>query len=294
MKLERSHRKGIILAGGTGSRLYPLTYSISKQLMAIYDKPMIYYPLCTFMSCGISKILIITNPDQKNLFQKLLGDGSHLGIDLKYEVQKEPKGIAQAFLIGSNFISNDNVALILGDNLFHGDNLCEQLKVADKKGNGGTIFAYRVKNPRRYGVVDFDSQKNIFSIKEKPKDTKSKYAVTGLYFYDNSIIEKARKVKSSERGELEITDINHMFLEEKNLKLEIFGRGTAWLDTGTFDSLQEAGSFIKTLENRQGVKIGCPEEVAWLNGWINNNQLENLAKPLIKSGYGKYLIELLN
>ena len=294
MKLERSHRKGIILAGGTGSRLYPLTYSISKQLMAIYDKPMIYYPLCTFMSCGISKILIITNPDQKNLFQKLLGDGSHLGIDLKYEVQKEPKGIAQAFLIGSNFISNDNVALILGDNLFHGDNLCEQLKVADEKGNGGTIFAYRVKNPRRYGVVDFDSQKNILSIKEKPKGTKSKYAVTGLYFYDNSIIEKARRVKPSERGELEITDINQMFLEEKTLKLEIFGRGTAWLDTGTFDSLQEAGSFIKTLENRQGVKIGCPEEVAWVNGWINNNQLENLAKPLIKSGYGKYLIELLN
>ena len=221
MKLEKSARKGIILAGGTGSRLYPLTNAVSKQLMPIYDKPMLYYPLCTFMSCGINNILIITNPDQKSLFQKLLGDGSHLGIDLKYMVQNEPEGIAQAFIIGEQFISNDNVALILGDNLFHGDNLCQQLKNADNRKSGGTIFAYSVRDPRRYGVVDFDSNKKILSINEKPKNTSSKYAVTGVYFYDNSIVEKANRVKPSARGELEITEINQMFLEEENLKLEI-------------------------------------------------------------------------
>ena len=293
MKLEKSARKGIILAGGTGSRLYPLTKALSKQLMPIYDKPMLYYPLSTFMSCGISNILIITNPEEKNLFQKLLGDGSQLGINLKYKVQKNPEGIAQSFLIGSDFIYKSNVALILGDNLFHGENLFQKLKIADKRKNGGTIFAYSVKEPNRYGVVDFDDAKNILSIKEKPKNPFSKYAVTGLYFYDDSILEKAQRVKPSDRGELEITEINQMFLKEGNLHLELLGRGTAWLDTGTFDSLQEAGEFIKTLENRQGLKIGCPEEIAWLNGWISDNQLENLAKPLIKSGYGKYLLGLL-
>ena len=293
MLLNNSQRKGIILAGGTGSRLYPITKVISKQLMPVYDKPMIYYPLSTLMYAGIKNILIITNPNEKYLFRNLLGNGSHLGIDINYATQEKPEGIAQAFLIAADFIEKDNVALILGDNLFHGDQLFEQLKEANNKQKGGTIFAYNVQNPQRYGVVDFDSEGNALSIQEKPQNPLSRYAVTGLYFYDNSILNKARKVKPSDRGELEITTINQMFLKENNLKVEVLGRGTAWLDTGTFDSLQEAGSYISTLERRQGLKIGCPEEASWRNRWINNNELMKLSLPLSKSGYGKYLINLL-
>ncbi len=293
MILENSKRKGIILAGGTGSRLYPLTKVISKQLMPIYDKPMLYYPLTTLIYSGIRNILLITNPSEEILFKNLLGDGSQLGMRIKYAVQEKPDGIAQAFLIGANFIQDDNVALILGDNLFHGDNLLDKLQKANIRDEGGTIFAYNVKNPQRYGVVEFDTNGNALSIEEKPKKPLSKFAVTGLYFYDNSIISKAMRVKPSKRGELEITSINQMFLEENKLKVEVLGRGTAWLDTGTVDSLQEAGAYIRTLERRQGLKIGSPEEAAWRNGWITDDELIQIALPLLKSGYGQYLVDLL-
>lgn len=294
MFLESLGRKGIILAGGTGSRLYPLTKAISKQLMPIYDKPMIYYPLTTLMNAGINDFLIITTPKEKDLFRNLLGDGNQIGININYAIQEKPEGIAQAFIIGADFIKDEDVVLILGDNLFHGDNLLKQLKEADNIKKGGTIFAYNVRNPQRYGVVDFNQSGKVLSIQEKPKDPLSNYAVTGLYFYDNSILNKAEKVQPSDRGELEITSINQMYLQEGNLQVQVLGRGTAWLDTGTFDSLHEAGAYIKTLEKRQGLKIGCPEEAAWRNGWINSDQLLELSKPLSKSGYGNYLVELLD
>ena len=287
------NRKGIILAGGTGSRLYPVTAGVSKQLLPVYDKPMIYYPLSTLMLAGIRDILIITTPHDQASFMRLLGDGGTWGISIKYAIQDYPAGLAQAFLIGSDFINGDPVALILGDNLFYGTDLRSQLvKAAHHKYS--TIFGYLVSDPQRYGVIEFDKNQNIKDIVEKPISPKSKYAVTGLYFYDSSIVEKAKEVLPSKRGELEITDINKMYLEENNLDLILFNRGTAWLDTGTIDSLHDASSFIRTIELRQGLKVGCPEEVSWRKGWINSQELESSAKNLIKSGYGKYLLNLLS
>ena len=290
--IKQSKRKGIILAGGTGARLAPLTLSISKQLLPVFDKPMIYYPLSTLMMAGIRDVLIITKPEEKHLFQKLLGDGSNWGMNIKFEVQFEPKGIAEAFLIGSEFIAKSNVALILGDNLFHGDKLLDSLQLVDKQQEGGTVFSYPVKNPESYGVVEFDLNGNALNIEEKPNRPKSIYAVTGLYFYDNSVIQRAKNIVPSSRGELEITSINQSYLRDGLLKVQTIGRGTAWLDTGTFQSLQEAGSYIKTLENRQGLKVGCPEEVAWRNKWISTSELVKLAEKLLRSGYGHYLINL--
>ena len=291
---NQSKWKGIILAGGNGSRLYPITKTVSKQLIPIYNKPMIYYPLCTLMNAEIRDFLIITKPDEKNLFENLLGDGSKFGINITYAVQKKPEGIAQSFLIGEHFIGSDNVALILGDNLFHGDNLLNKTKKAKKIKNGGSIFAYYVNDPNRYGVVDFDVEGNVISIEEKPINPPTNFAVTGLYFYDNSVLSKAKKVTPSKRGELEITEINQMYLNNGTLKVQILEPGTTWLDTGTFNSLHEASSYVKTIENRQGLKISCPEEVAWKNGWIKNEELEKLALPLLNSYYGKYLINLLS
>ena len=287
-------RKGIILAGGNGTRLFPITKSVSKQLLPVYDKPMIYYPLTTLMLAGIREIMIISNPRDKNTFQSLLGDGKELGLKLFYEVQAKPEGLAQAFLIASDFIDNQPVALVLGDNLFHGFGFRPQLKNANELIRTATVFAYLVSDPQRYGVVEFDSEGFAISIEEKPSSPKSRFAVTGLYFYDSTIVEKASRVKPSERGELEITAINQMYLEENNLKVEIMGRGMAWLDTGTFDSLQDASSYIRTLENRQGLKVGCPEEVAWRLGWINDKQLMILANEMLKSGYGNYLLQLID
>ena len=288
------NRRGIILAGGTGSRLYPITKGVSKQLLPVYDKPMIYYPLSTLMLAGIREILIITTPQDRDSFERLLGDGSLWGITIKYAIQKAPLGLAEAFLIAADFIKKDPVTLILGDNLFYGAELTEQLKYAYNNNVGATIFAYPVLDPERYGVVDFDKNRQVLSIEEKPSEPKSKYAITGLYFYDESIFSKASNVIPSDRGELEITDINLMYLQEGSLKVEVMGRGMAWLDTGTFESLQEAGAFIRTIENRQGLKVGSPEEVSWRNGWINDTDLEQLAKKLLKSGYGEYLLELLS
>ena len=286
-------RKGIILAGGTGSRLYPVTAGVSKQLLPVYDKPMIYYPLSTLMLAGIRDILIITTPHDQASFMRLLGDGGTLGISIEYATQDYPAGLAQAFLIGSDFLNGDPVALILGDNLFYGTDLRSQLvKAAHNKYS--TIFGYLVSDPKRYGVIEFDNNQKIKNIDEKPISPKSKYAVTGLYFYDSSIVEKAQKVLPSKRGELEITDINKMYLRENHLDLILLNRGTAWLDTGTVDSLHDASSFIRTIELRQGLKVGCPEEVAWRQGWINNEDLESSAKNLVKSGYGKYLLDLLS
>jgi len=286
-------RKGIILAGGNGTRLAPLTNTISKQLLPVYDKPMIYYPLSTLMLFGIKEIMIITTKKDFQSFRNLLNDGSQLGINIDYKIQERPEGIAQAFLIARDFIGNSPVVLALGDNIFYGSNLVKLLKEANSDEEFSTIFAYRVKDPERYGVVDFDQSFKILSIEEKPKNPKTFYAVTGLYFFNNTVLEKALRCKPSPRGELEISSINEEFLKEKKLKLKILGRGTAWLDTGTFDSLHEAGAFIRTIEQRQGFKVGCPEEIAWRKGWINNEELENLSKSLIKSGYGKYLINLL-
>ncbi len=286
-------RKGIILAGGYGTRLAPLTNSVSKQLMPVYDKPMIYYPLSTLMLFGIKEIMIITTKKDLNSFKNLLSDGSQFGVNIEYQIQEKPDGIAQAFLIARKFIGNSPVVLILGDNIFYGSNLVKSLKEADANKDFATIFAYRVKDPERYGVVDFDQSLKILSIEEKPKEPKTFYAVTGIYFYNNTVLEKVLSCKPSPRGELEISSINEEFLKEKKLKLKILGRGTAWLDTGTFDSLHEAGSFIRTIEQRQGFKVGCPEEIAWRKGWITNKKLENLSKKLMKSGYGEYLINLL-
>ncbi len=286
-------RKGIILAGGTGSRLAPLTSAISKQLMPVYDKPMIFYPLTTLMLSGIRDILIITKPADKEVFSRLLGSGEALGMDFSYEVQPNAEGIAQAFVIGKKFLGNSHAALILGDNLFHGDELVEQLNEANKQSKSN-LFAYSVRDPERYGVIEFDQYGQALSIEEKPKQPKSKFAITGLYFYDNSVSERASLIKPSSRGEIEITTLNQMYLKDGLLNVQKLGRGTAWLDTGTFESLQDAGSYIRTLENRQGLKVGCPEEIAWRKGWINENQLEKLAQPLISSGYGQYLLDLIS
>ena len=288
-----SKRKGIILSGGLGSRLYPLTKGISKQLMPVYDKPMIYYPLSTLMLSGIKDILIITTKYDLNSFQRLLGDGSQWGIKLNYLIQNKPEGIAQAFIIGEEFIGLSNCALILGDNLFHGQGFHDLLKKADSYENGCSLFCYPVKDPERYGVISFDERGNPNSIDEKPTHPKTNFAVTGLYFYDNSVIEKAKKLKFSSRGELEISSLNNMFLDEKQIHLFKMSRGSAWLDTGTFDSLQDAGIYIRTLEKRQGLKICCPEEIAWRNNWIKDSDLEKISQYQIKSGYGKYLLDLL-
>ena len=286
-------RKGIILAGGNGSRLYPITKSISKQLIPVYDKPMIYYPLSTLMLSGIVDILIITTPHDNESFIKLLGNGSQFGINIKYEIQEKPEGIAQAFLIAEDFINNSGVTLILGDNLFHGDFFVKRLQKNYLLNEGASIFAYSVVNPERYGVIEFDSKGIAYNIEEKPKNPKSKFAITGLYFYDNSVIDKAKKIKPSSRGELEITDINKMYMQEGKLIVEKMNRGMTWLDTGTIDSLHEASSYIRLLEKRQGLKIGCPEEVAWRMGYINEEQLYSLSTKLIKSGYGEYLRSIL-
>ena len=285
-------RKGIILAGGTGSRLFPITKVTCKQLLPVYDKPMIYYSLSILMLAGINKILIITTVEDKNKFEELLGNGSKFGISITYATQKKPEGIVQAFLIGEKFIDKSPVSLILGDNIFYGKGLGKLLKELNNS-HKSTIFAYKVSDPERYGVVNFSNDKRVLNVEEKPKNPKSNYAITGIYFYDNTVIEKSKKIKPSKRGELEISDLIQLYLEENNLNVELFSRGIAWLDTGTVDSLHEASSFIKTLENRQGIKISCPEEIAWRNGWINNESLISLAKPLFKSGYGKYLISLL-
>ena len=284
--------KGIILAGGTGSRLHPITQGISKQLTPVYDKPMIYYPLSTLMLAGIRDILIITTPADQEQFQRLLGDGSRFGINLEYKVQPSPDGLAQAFILGADFIGNDSVALVLGDNIFYGPGLGTQLATYEQK-DGATVFAYRVADPRAYGVVEFDEHFNALSIEEKPENPKSDYAIPGLYFYDSKVVEYARQIKPSPRGELEITDLNRVYLEQGKLKVEVLPRGTAWLDTGTFDSLADATNFIRTVQSRQGLSVGCPEEIAWRHGWLSDEQLRDIATPLVKSGYGSYLLGLL-
>ncbi len=284
--------KGIILAGGSGTRLYPLTIAVSKQLMPVYDKPMIYYPLSTLLLAGIREILIITTPADQEGFKKLLGDGSSIGCSFEYVVQPSPDGLAQAFILGADFIGKDPVALVLGDNIFHGSGMGTMLK---KKANpdGAVVFAYQVTDPERYGVVEFDKEFKALSIEEKPVNPKSNYAVPGLYFYDNTVVEYAKNMKPSPRGELEITDINKIYLENNKLEVGVLDRGTAWLDTGTFDSLIQAGQFIEVIEKRQGLKIGCIEEIAYRNGWINDEQMEKLAKTYMKSGYGAYLKNLI-
>jgi len=291
--MHDNSRKGIILAGGTGTRLAPLTNAVSKQLLPLYNKPMIYYPLTTLMMSGIKNFLIITTPVDINNFKKLLGDGKKWGISIDYQIQKEPRGIAEAFLIGKEFIGKSEIVLILGDNLFFGNDLTFKLKKACLQERGATIFAYPVKDPQRYGVVSFDKNNKAISIEEKPKKTKSKYAITGLYLYDHNVIDFCETLKPSERGELEISDINQIYLDKEMLNVEVLDTGTAWLDTGTFESLYEAGSLIKTIDNRQSLKIGYPEEVAWRMGWINDNKLEFLADKYKHNEYGQYLLSLV-
>ena len=285
--------KGIILAGGSGTRLYPITRGTSKQLLPVYDKPMIYYPLSVLMLAGIRDILVITTPEDNAAFQRLLGDGADFGIRIQYAIQPSPDGLAQAFLIGEEFIGNDNVCLVLGDNIFYGQSFTQTLKQAVAREEGATVFAYQVKDPERFGVVAFDSQFKALSIEEKPKQPQSDWAVTGLYFYDNRVVEFAKQVQPSSRGELEITSINQMYLEAGCLNVQLLGRGFAWLDTGTHDSLHEAASFVKTIEHVQNLQVACLEEIAWRNGWLNDEQLAKLAQPMAKNEYGQYLLRLL-
>ena len=284
--------KGIILAGGSGTRLHPLTISVSKQILPIYDKPMIYYPLSVLMLAGIKDILIISTPRDINCFKELFDDGNQIGLNISYAVQEKPNGLAEAFLIGEEFIGNDSCALVLGDNIFFGQGFSPKVQKAAKIEKGAEIFGYLVKDPREYGVVEFDEDMNVLSLEEKPENPKSKFVVPGLYFYDNTVVEKAKKIKPSKRGELEITDLNKMYLEEKNLKVNLLGRGFAWLDTGNHKNLLQASNFIETIQERQGNYVACIEEIAYKNGWITKEQLKELAKPLLKTEYGKYLLDI--
>lgn len=285
--------KGIILAGGSGTRLYPITRGVSKQLLPVYDKPMIYYPLSTLMLAGIRDVLIITTPEDNDSFKRLLGDGSEFGITIQYTIQPSPDGLAQAFLVGEEFIGNDSVCLVLGDNIFWGQGFTDKLLKAANKPNGATVFGYKVKDPERFGIVEFDENLKAISIEEKPEHPKSNFAVTGLYFYDNRVVDFAKKVKPSKRGELEITSINSMYLEQNQLDVEILGRGYAWLDTGTHESLLEAASFVETIEKRQGFKVSCLEEIAWRNNWIDEGKVKKLAKTMSKNDYGQYLLSII-
>lgn len=286
--------KGIVLAGGSGTRLYPLTRGVSKQLLPIYDKPMVFYPISTLMLAGIKDILIITTPEDNAGFKRLLGDGSYFGINIEYAIQPSPDGLAQAFIIGEEFIGDDSVCLVLGDNIFYGQSFSKTLKNAASRESGATIFGYQVKDPERFGVVEFDDNMKAISIEEKPEAPKSNYAVTGLYFYDSDVIEMAKKVTPSHRGELEITTLNEMYLNNGSLNVELLGRGFAWLDTGTHESLHEASSFVQTIENVQGLKVACLEEISWRNGWLSEDQVLTLAKPMMKNEYGQYLTRLIN